>query len=107
MTPRPSREPGQAGVSDAEARSEYGKHYTVRWNRSVCAACRTEWPCVAQRLLADRTQREERIRALETSLADWNEHLGGCSAGISKLPCKCGVEEARALLREVQDAKTE
>lgn len=44
------------------------------------------------------TEAQAEAGRLLSLLANWNEHLGGCSAGFSKLPCKCGVEEARAAL---------
>ena len=49
-------------------------------------------------VLTERDEARDEVTRLREMLANWNEHLGGCSAGRSKLPCKCGVEEARAEL---------
>lgn len=110
MNPSPSREP--ARVTDALAEAWAADNARIRANvktaspdpftfpggRSLAAVERID------RLISDRARYQERIREYREALANWNEHLGGCSAGRSKLPCKCGVEEARALLK-APDAK--
>ena len=71
MTTPPSREPGQAPVTDALTRplaageaeqiQDHAEHHTAFWQDTL-------------RLLADRTQREERIAELERELRtalDW------------------------------------
>ena len=98
MTPPPSREPGQAGVTDAlerRLRNEVSIHVSLsgedELSRDILA------------LLADRTQREERITKLEKALEHWGGD--GKHMGISKVdPVTCpSCVKARALLGEVQD----
>ena len=72
----PSREPGPAGVPDADKTARYIAF-----------------------LEAERALYRERIVALEEVLRLWDDHLPGCSGSPR---CECGYEEACALL-EVQD----
>lgn len=91
-TPPPSREHAPVTESDVTILQAWAEgHLSGSFQRIILA------------VLADRARYQERIVALEEALANWNEHLGGCSAGRSKLPCKCGLVEKRVLLGEVPD----
>ena len=102
----PSREPGQAGVTDGKVAEwlarmdeadpvhmgdvQYpgGMRDTPRMQGSE------ETHTIIRTLIADRTRYREVLRL-------WNDHLPGCSGSPR---CECGYAEARALLEEVQDA---
>ena len=71
QTPPPSREPGQAEVTDAEKTAKY-----IAFLETDC------------------TRYRDVLRL-------WDDHLPGCSGSPR---CKCGLEEAQALL-EVQDGE--
>ena len=85
MTQPPSSEPGQAGVTDAEAETWQGIYQDLYDGRQLAI----------QRLLVERTRYRD-------ALGLWDDHLPGCSGSPR---CECGLEEARALLGEVRDAK--
>ena len=96
MTPPPSTEPVPVTVPDAEL--ALFKSWLEGQSFFAETAAERMYKAFVGGMAADRARDQTRIRELETALADWNEHLGGCSAGISKLPCKCGLEEARAVV---------
>ena len=74
-------------VTDAEAET-WHERYSDQAGRNVYAS-----PIVL-RLIADRARYREALRL-------WDDHLPGCSGSPR---CKCGLEEAQALL-EVQDGE--
>ena len=73
MTPVPSREPGQAPVTDAALEADIAAFHKEmeHWNNPPRDAALTV------RILADRTRDKERIVALETRLEDRSWLLHG------------------------------
>ena len=92
-TPPPNREPGQA---DAALEADIAAFLTEmeHWNKPPRDAALT------LRIIADRTRYRE-------VLQKWDDHLSGCVFFMPGAACECGYAEARALLGEVPDAKTE
>ena len=102
MTPPPSREPGQAGVTDAEAKTWQDWAEEDIDGVEGSDGVEGNHDEMFLRLLADRTRYQERIRALEQALKHWGGD--GRHMGISKVdPVTCpSCVKARALL-EVPD----
>ena len=104
MPPPPSREPGQAGVTDAEAETWQGIYQDLYDGRQLAI----------QRLLAARTRYQERITELEKGLRrlgrtvyvdqehpeEW--HLNDCPAH-PEYECPVDCPGTRALLKGVRD----
>ena len=109
MTPPPSREPGQAGVTDAES---WRRWYSRVSDDAVSMTGNELWQILdaADTAQADRTRNQERIVELKERLAmrSITAHFllkaDACDWHVCELePC---VSD-RALLEEVQDAKPE